>query len=77
MAMGMISYRLRNPANHDEVYSDGIDDQSAAWLRAGALADFYRHPVEVCVVVGGIVEKPIGHPVAPGPTAPQPRFNRD
>jgi hypothetical protein len=77
MASGLKSYRLRNPENHDEVYSDGIDDHAAALLRARALADFYGHPVEVCVVAGGIIAKPIGQPVEPGPVAPQPPFSAD
>jgi hypothetical protein len=29
-AMSLKSYRLGNPANHDEVYGDGIDDETAA-----------------------------------------------
>jgi hypothetical protein len=74
-AMSLKSYRLRNPANHDEVYGDGIDDVAAAWERAATLADFYGHPVEVCVVVSGIMAKPVGEPVEPGPTAPRARFN--
>jgi hypothetical protein len=73
--MSLKSYRLRNPADHGEVYGDGIDDEAAAWERAATLADFYRHPVEVCVVVSGIMAKPVGEPVEPGPTAPRARFN--
>jgi len=75
VAMSLKSYRLRNPADHHEVYGDGIDDEAAAWQRAATLADFYRHPVEVCVVVSGIMAKPVGEPVEPGPTAPRARFN--
>lgn len=74
--MSLKVYRLRNPVNHDEVYGDVRDDESAAWERAATLADFYGHPVEVCVVLAGIMAKPVGEPVQPGPTAPRARFQR-
>src|SRR5436190_23869141 len=62
-AMSLKVYRLRDPVNHDEVYGDVRDDESAAWERAATVADFYGHPVEVCAVVGGILAKPVGEPV--------------
>ena len=74
-SMSLKCYRLRDPVNHDEVYGDAFDDESVAWERAATLADFYGHPVEVCVVVARIIAKPVGEPVQPGPTAPRARFN--
>lgn len=73
--MALKSYRLRNPANREEIYGEGIHDEITAWERARVLADFYGHPVEVCVVVGRIMAKRIGEPIEPGPTAPEPPFS--
>jgi hypothetical protein len=74
MAILLKSDRLRDPANHKQVYGDGIGEEALAWQRARTVADFYRRPVEVCVVAGPVA-KSIGEPVEPGPLAPQPTFN--
>jgi hypothetical protein len=77
--MSLKCYRLRNPVNHDEVYGDAFDDESVAWQRAATLADFYGHPVEVCVVVAGIMAKPVRTGTARSNSAPsaiQRRLNR-
>jgi hypothetical protein len=63
-------YRLRDPAQHESVYGDQITDVEAAFERAAKLAGFYQRPIEVCQVVVGKLERPVGQPVAPGPTAP-------
>jgi hypothetical protein len=63
------SYRLRNPDAPDEVYGNEIEDQQDALRRGQELADFYRHPVEVCRVAVGRIVLSIAT-LQPGPTAP-------
>jgi hypothetical protein len=63
-------YRLRDPAKHESVYGDQISDVDVAFERAAKVAGFYQRPIEVCQVVVGKLERPVGQPVAPGPTAP-------
>ena len=63
------SYRLRNPDNPDEVYGTEIEDEQEALRRAQELADFYRHPIEVCrVAVGRIALSMVT--LQPRPTVP-------
>lgn len=38
----------------------------AAFRRATVLAGFYQHPIEVCQVVVGKLERRVGAPVVPG-----------
>ena len=63
-------YRLRDPGRPECIYGDDIDDEENAFRRAAKLAGFYQRPVEVCQVIGGGLERPVGTPVDPGPTAP-------
>jgi hypothetical protein len=70
MRITVLGYRLRNAADESEVYADGIDEREAAFVRAQELADFYRHPVEVVQIVGGVVSRRVGDPVEPTPMAP-------
>jgi hypothetical protein len=61
-------FELRHPQDHAEVYASDIDDRATAFLRAQELADFYRHPVEVCQRIGR-VRRRIGE-AQPSPPAP-------
>ena len=71
----LVSYRLRNPEEPDEIYGDGIEDEEEAQRRARRLADFYGHPVEICrVTFGRYVHA--GSLMEPGPTAPPPLADR-
>jgi hypothetical protein len=63
-------YRVRNPKDHDQVYAEEIEDREVAVLRAQELADFYRHPVEIVEIVGGVVSRRVGDLVEPAPMAP-------
>jgi len=63
-------YRLRDPGRPECIYGDDIDDEEDAFRRAAKLAGFYQRPVEVCHVIGGGLERPVGTPVDPRPTAP-------
>lgn len=63
-------YRLRDPGRPESVYGDQITDVDQAFERAATLAGFYQRPIEVCRVVMGTLERPVGRPVMPGPTAP-------
>ena len=71
MKIMVLGYRIRNPEREDEVYAEGIDDRGAAFVRAQELADFYRHPVEVVQVVGGVVSRRVGDVVEPTRMAPR------
>jgi hypothetical protein len=71
MRIMVLGYRIRNPERENEVYAEGIDDREAAFVRAQELADFYRHPVEVVQVVGGVVNRRVGDPVEPTRMAPE------
>jgi hypothetical protein len=66
----LIWYRLRDPGSPESVYGDQITDVDQAFQRAVSLAGFYQRPIEVCRVVMGRLERPVGRPVMPGPTAP-------
>ena len=70
-----VSFRLRDPANPDEIYADGIEDEDEAGSRAQQLADFYGHPIEICAVTFGRFVRP-GSLAEPGPTAPPPLVGR-
>jgi hypothetical protein len=63
-------YRLRDLGDPESVYGDQITDVDQAFRRAVTLAGFYQRPIEVCRVVMGRLERPVGRPVLPGPTAP-------
>ena len=63
-------YRLRDPARHDSIYGDQIEDKQRAFRCAATLAGFYQHPIEVYRVIGGKLVRPVGTQVEPGPTAP-------
>ena len=63
-------YRVRNPDDHDEVYAGEIEDREVAQVRAQEVADFYRRPVEVVEIVGGVVSRRVGDLVEPTPMAP-------
>jgi hypothetical protein len=63
-------YRLRDPGRPECIYGDDIDHEEDAFRRAAKLAGFYQRPVEVCHVIGGGLERAVGTPVDPGPTAP-------
>ena len=68
--MRVVTYRLRNPADPGEVYGDDFAKRDEARARARQLADFYRHTVEVCQVVGGHLMIGVQDEVEPGPDAP-------
>jgi hypothetical protein len=70
-----VSFRLRNPANPEEVYGEGFEDENEAASRAQQLADFYGHPIEICHVTFGRFVR-AGSLVEPGPTAPPPLIDR-
>jgi hypothetical protein len=69
--MQLVTFRLRNPTNFEETYGQDFSDEAEAVERARQLADFYRHPVEVCQLVGGHVLVGVAEVVDPGPTAPR------
>jgi hypothetical protein len=68
--MPLVSYRLRNPADAEETYGEDFADEAEALERAGQLADFYQHPIEVCHVIAGHIPLGATRRVEPGPTAP-------
>jgi hypothetical protein len=69
MKLTIIAYEVRD-CHSPELYASGIDDESAAFLRAQELADFYRRPVVVCRRVLGLISRRVGEvePAAEAPT---------